>query len=327
MVDYAEASTRSLEEFRRAIGPAVFQAGERGPAPVVVVIRTRNRPALLREALESLRGQTARPAQVVVVNDGGASVAGSRPRSATPSSSHSRSCPSGAAGPRRPTAALRWPSQELVAFLDDDDRCFPDHLERLLRAHRSGPEPVVYSDAVTVVYERREESVGAAAPHASVLARLRSRLPAPRQLHPASHAASAARALHRRRRLRREARVLGGLGLPDPALLRDRLPARARRDLRVPGLRSAGRRSVPRGGGPGRVPAGARRRSTNATRAGAPRRDSRAFFDRLRAQIAFWYDRDGISQGELRYQRESHRRLTRCWRAKQRRRTARNSPR
>jgi hypothetical protein len=31
--------------------------------------------------------------------------------------------------------------------------------------------------------------------------------------------------------------------------------------------------------------------------------------DRMRAQVAFWYDRDGVSQGELRYQRESHRRL------------------
>jgi len=31
--------------------------------------------------------------------------------------------------------------------------------------------------------------------------------------------------------------------------------------------------------------------------------------DRLRAQVAFSADRDGISQGELRYQRESHRRM------------------
>ena len=29
----------------------------------------------------------------------------------------------------------------------------------------------------------------------------------------------------------------------------------------------------------------------------------------MRAQVAFWYDRDRISQGELVYQRESHRRL------------------
>jgi len=32
--------------------------------------------------------------------------------------------------------------------------------------------------------------------------------------------------------------------------------------------------------------------------------------DRMRAQVAFWYDRDGVSQGELRGLRESHRRAT-----------------
>ena len=73
VLTYAEASTTSLEELRRAIGPSLVTDGDRGPAPVSVVIRTRNRPALLREALESLRAQTARPKQVVVVNDGGAS--------------------------------------------------------------------------------------------------------------------------------------------------------------------------------------------------------------------------------------------------------------
>src|SRR5262245_29470654 len=73
VLTYAEASTTSIEELRRAIGPALVTDGERGPAPVSVVIRTRNRPALLKEALESLRAQTARPRQVVIVNDGGAS--------------------------------------------------------------------------------------------------------------------------------------------------------------------------------------------------------------------------------------------------------------
>jgi chromosome segregation ATPase len=29
----------------------------------------------------------------------------------------------------------------------------------------------------------------------------------------------------------------------------------------------------------------------------------------MRSQVAFWYDRDGVTQGELRYQRESHRLL------------------
>src|SRR5262249_50940082 len=157
LVTYAEASTTSLEALRRAIGPSVFADEAHGPVPVSVVIRTRNRPALLREALESLRDQTARPRQVVVVNDGGAS-----PREVTdafrdafevvledPKQRRGRS----AAANR----AVALAGQDLVAFLDDDDRAFPDHLERLHAAARSGPEPVVYSDAVTVVYGPGED--------------------------------------------------------------------------------------------------------------------------------------------------------------------------
>ncbi len=156
VLTYADASTTSFEELRRAIGPSLVTDGGRGPAPVAVVIRTRNRPALLREALESLRAQTARPRQVVVVNDGGAS-----PREVTdafrdafdvlleePRQRRGRS-----AAANRGVAVA---SQELVAFLDDDDRCFPDHLERLAAGQRQGPEPAVYSDAVTIVYGQGE---------------------------------------------------------------------------------------------------------------------------------------------------------------------------
>ena len=156
LLTHAEASTTSFEALRREIGPGAIRDLDRGPAPVTVVIRTRNRPALLQEALQSLREQTARPRQVVVVNDGGAS-----PREVTeafgdafdvvldePKQRRGRS-----AAANRGVALAREP---LVAFLDDDDRCYPDHLARLIAGHRQGPEPVVYTDAVTVVYGQGE---------------------------------------------------------------------------------------------------------------------------------------------------------------------------
>jgi LmbE family N-acetylglucosaminyl deacetylase/glycosyltransferase involved in cell wall biosynthesis len=157
VVAQAEASTRSLEEFRRSIGPSVVTDGERGPAPVSVVVRTRNRPALLREALESLRRQTARPAEVVVVNDGGASLG---ELAAAYRDAFSVAVEEGRVRRGRSAAAnrgLELAASELVAFLDDDDLCYPDHIERLVRAYRQGPEPIVYSDAVTVLYERSGE--------------------------------------------------------------------------------------------------------------------------------------------------------------------------
>jgi chromosome segregation ATPase len=35
--------------------------------------------------------------------------------------------------------------------------------------------------------------------------------------------------------------------------------------------------------------------------------------DRMRAQIAFWAERDGVAQGELRYQRATNHRLQALW--------------
>jgi LmbE family N-acetylglucosaminyl deacetylase/glycosyltransferase involved in cell wall biosynthesis len=156
VVTYAEASTTSLEALRREIGPSAYVDETRGPVPVSVVIRTRNRPALLREALESLQAQTCRPRQVVVVNDGGAS-----PREVTEAFRDTFDLVLEDPKQRRGRSAaanrgVALAGQELVAFLDDDDRAFPDHLERLTAALRQGPEPVVYSDAVTVVYGRGE---------------------------------------------------------------------------------------------------------------------------------------------------------------------------
>ena len=308
VVNYAEASTRSLEEFRRAIGPAVIRSGQRGPAPVTVVVRTRNRPALVREALESLRAQTARPSQVVLVNDGGASVAG---LSALFGDAFALVVEELSERRGRSHAANRGVSlagQDLVGFLDDDDLCYPDHLERLLRAHRSGPEPVVYSDAATVEYRRREESWE---PHHRTLQYsldfdpefllLANYIPLHTLLMP--------RAL-----------FTGASGFDETLeysedwdfLIRLSFETSFRH---VRAVTCEYRVFEAQDGDPFHVSAGGaafqkargeiyRRYASRRTEEGLAR-----VLDRLRAQIAFASERDGISQGELRYQRESHRRL------------------
>ncbi len=308
VIGYPEASTQSLEEFRRTIGPAIIRDGERGPAPVAVVVRTRNRPALLREALESLRVQTARPTQVVLVNDGGASL------SEVESSFHGvfeltvEELPERRGRSAAANRGVHLARQELVAFLDDDDRFYPDHLERLVRAHRSGPEPVVYSDAVTVVYERREELWQARHrtlqysldfdPDYLLLANF---IPLQTLLLP--------RALYTR---------VGGfdetLDYSEDwdFLIRLSFEASFRHVRAVTCEYRVFEESL---GDPSHVAAGApafqQARRTIYERYAARRSDEglARVLDRLRAQIAFWSERDGISQGELRYQRESHRRL------------------
>jgi LmbE family N-acetylglucosaminyl deacetylase/glycosyltransferase involved in cell wall biosynthesis len=308
VIAYPELSTRSLEEFRRSIGPAVVADGERGTAPVSVVVRTRNRPALLAESLESLRAQTARPAQVVIVNDGGAPVEdiAARFRDAFEVALAERSDRVGRS--QAANSGVEAANADLVAFLDDDDRCFPDHFERLLRAFRGGPEPVVYSDAATVVYERKddawEERVRTLQysldfdPDYLLLANY---IPLHTLLMP--------RALY------------GKAGGFDPELEYSedwdfliRLSFETSfRHIRA--VTCEYRVFSDAGTDPFREAAG----SLAFTRARARiyeryagRRSPEALarvMDRLRAQIAFWGERDGISQGELRYQRESHRRL------------------
>jgi LmbE family N-acetylglucosaminyl deacetylase len=306
VVDYAEASTRSLEEFRRAIGPAVIRSGSRGPAPVSVVVRTRNRPALVAEALESLRAQTARPAQVVLVNDGGASVAGlSAPfREAfalvleEPGQRRGRSH----AGNRGVSLA----GQDLVGFLDDDDICYPDHVERLLRAHRSGPEPVVYSDAATVVYRRREESWEP----------LHRTLQYSLDFDPDFLLLANYIPLHT---LLMPRALFAGAGGFDETLefsedwdflIRLSLETSFRHvravtcEYRVFEGLDGESSHVPAGGPAFQKARGEiyKRYAGRRTEEGLAR-----VLDRLRAQIASVSERDGISQGELRYQRQTHR--------------------
>ncbi len=309
ILPYAEASTQSLEEFRRSIGPAIIRDGERGPAPVSVVVRTRNRPALVQEALESLRAQTARPKQVVVVNDGGAllpDIAGAFRGAFEVTLEELPERGGRSAAANRGVGLAR---EELVAFLDDDDRCYPDHLERLVRAHRNGPEPVVYSDAVTVVYERRDEAWQPR--HRTLQYSLDFD---PDYLLLANYIP-----LHTLLLPRGLFAKVGGFD--------EKLEYSEDWDFLIRLSLETSFRHVravtceyrvfeePRGD-PSHVAAGApafqqarrkiyERYAPKRTEAGLAR-----VLDRLRAQIALWYERDGISQGELRYQRESHRRLS-----------------
>lgn len=309
VVTYAEASTTSLETLRRAIGPSVFTDETRGPAPVSIVIRTRNRPALLREALESLRAQTVRPRQVVVVNDGGAS-----PRETAEAFRDAFEVVVEDPKQRRGRSAaanrgVALAGQELVGFLDDDDLCFPDHLERLAAASRQGPEPVVYSDAVTVVYgqgdsgwEPRVRTLQYSLDYDPDYLLYANYIPIHTLLLP-------------RELFRKVGGFDEGLEYSEDWDFLIRLsaetPFRHVRavtcEYRVFEAGSNDPAHVAAGGGAFQD---ARRKiferyASRRTDAGLAR-----VLDRMRAQIAAWYHRDGASQGELRSLREGHRRAS-----------------
>ena len=147
VVDPRFVRTHSAAEWAAAQGPSdgLEDAGE--AAAIDVVVRTKNRPHLLREALESIRAQLHPAHKVIVVNDGGESVADlcssvenaldlelveleeSRGRSAAAQT------------------GLECATASHVAFLDDDDLMYPDHLLVLGKAVARGVS-APYVDAV-----------------------------------------------------------------------------------------------------------------------------------------------------------------------------------
>jgi O-antigen biosynthesis protein len=111
---------------------------------VSVIVPTRNRPAMLRDALDSVARQTYRNWEVVVVNDGGEPVTAVQPRIALMDLKASV----GPAAARN--AALAVARGELLAFLDDDDIYGPRHLAHLVDALRPGDAGFAYTLAELV---------------------------------------------------------------------------------------------------------------------------------------------------------------------------------
>ena len=115
---------------------------------VSVITRTFNRPKMLRRALESIAAQTWEDKEVVVINDGGEDVEdivrGFEGRldvvylSFPPDEKPGR-CVAATKGIEASTG--RW-----IAYCDDDDVYFPDHLETLMTAAKETGAKVLYTD-------------------------------------------------------------------------------------------------------------------------------------------------------------------------------------
>jgi LmbE family N-acetylglucosaminyl deacetylase len=127
--------TTPFSALRDAMGapPPIAVAAE--TKSISVVIRTKDRPALLREAIDSVRA-TGYPAEIVVVNDGGARVDVEGIKLVEHETSLGRA--------EAANAGVRAASSDFVVFLDDDDLMYPEHLATLA----AGATPC-YSDAVS----------------------------------------------------------------------------------------------------------------------------------------------------------------------------------
>ena len=143
-------TTRSPAQLVRHLGgqPEIGEVRE-GPR-ISVVVRTRDRPHLLAEALESLAAGEYRRAEVVLVNDGGAppTIPDGYPLPVVRLDLEQTQGRAAAA-----QAGVAAATGDYMAFLDDDDLAAPEHLATLAGLVAGAGVRVAYTDAAVAVYE------------------------------------------------------------------------------------------------------------------------------------------------------------------------------
>lgn len=142
--------TRSPAQLVAELGgvPEVHEVRE-GPR-ISVIVRTRDRPGLLAEALASLAAGAYRNAEVVLVNDGGAPPA---VPADFPLAVRRVDLPENRGRAAAAEAGVAAATGDWIAFLDDDDTAAPEHLATLADLAAAAGVRVAYTDAAVAVYE------------------------------------------------------------------------------------------------------------------------------------------------------------------------------
>jgi LmbE family N-acetylglucosaminyl deacetylase/glycosyltransferase involved in cell wall biosynthesis len=140
--------TMPFSALREAMGPQRIDIID-ALLPVSVIVRTKDRPDFLAEAVASIRA-TGYPAEIVVVNDGGAHPTVDGVALIEHKTSLGRS--------EAANAGVRAAKNDYIVFLDDDDLFYPEHLATLASAANASQATGWYSDAVSAFIDgdRRE---------------------------------------------------------------------------------------------------------------------------------------------------------------------------
>jgi len=117
--------------------------------PVVsVIVPTYNRPDMLKDAINSILAQSYQDFEIVVVNDCGQDVEATiseMNKGANKIVYIKHSCNKGLAAARN--TGIKLARGKYIAYLDDDDIFYPDHLETLVNSLEQNHYHVAYTDA------------------------------------------------------------------------------------------------------------------------------------------------------------------------------------
>jgi glycosyltransferase involved in cell wall biosynthesis len=121
---------------------------------VSIIVRTKDRPKLLRRALQSIADQSYRPIEVVLVNDGGCDLPEEELRQGLGDVSLNyirikENKGRAYAG----NVGIENAKGDYVGFLDDDDELYPEHVDVLAGYLDKSEVKVAYTDSL-IVYEK-----------------------------------------------------------------------------------------------------------------------------------------------------------------------------
>jgi glycosyltransferase involved in cell wall biosynthesis/MoaA/NifB/PqqE/SkfB family radical SAM enzyme/predicted SAM-dependent methyltransferase len=131
---------------------------ETGPSkPLVsVIVPTYNRPEMLVETLRSILDQIYKNIEIIVVNDAGADVEGLvQGLNRSNNIRYIRHTENEGLAASRNTG-LKAAKGKYIAYLDDDDIYYPDHIETLVRILETSDHKVAYTDALRAYQEIRD---------------------------------------------------------------------------------------------------------------------------------------------------------------------------
>jgi hypothetical protein len=126
---------------------ATRPAGAAG-ARVCVIVRTFDRPGLLRRAIRSITAQTYPDVEIVVVNNGGADVEQLVAQEASGRPYRYVRLPDRSTISAASNAGARAASGSYVGYLDDDDILYPDHFARAVEALERADVDIVYTNCL-----------------------------------------------------------------------------------------------------------------------------------------------------------------------------------